>query len=51
MKARLQILVYLFDKLLTLLDAGGLSAAILRGMHQPILNFLTFPNHISTFIW
>jgi hypothetical protein len=44
---------------LTLLDAGvglarppsALSAAILWGMHQPIPNFLTFPNLIPTFIW
>ena len=29
----------------------ALSAAILWGMHQPIPNFLTFPNLIPTFIW
>ena len=39
---------------LTLYHVGpplALSAAILWGMHQPIPNFLTFPNYISTFIW
>ena len=30
---------------------SALSAAILWGMHQPIPNFLTFPNLIPTFIW
>ena len=30
---------------------SALSAAILWGIHQPIHNFLTFPNNIPTFIW